>query len=220
MRFISMIAAMLGFIPAWAAPTVTPADSAVLESVLRERYPDIDRWDVILSDTFHAKRGFDRFAEAEGVSIQRDGNLFSIRSSGSSLARKYRVAGYRNVLAARSLLQRGSALSAQDLTRMEYDVFGMACDALPASFELRDFRLRRNLRRNEVICRADVEPRPLVVKHDSIDVKCVQGSVAVAVQGRALRDGDLGQRITVRRPGMPGKLNARVTGKGTANACV
>jgi len=215
---ISLAALVVGDVFA-GTRAVTAADEASLRNVLRERYPEVERWEITPTHRVRFKRLSTYFARLEsGRNVYRDGNLFAIQS-GNHLGR-YIVTAERQVMVAQSFAAKGNNLKVANAALMLHDAFALNCEPISSSAESTAMRLRRNVRSGDVICRVDVEGIPLVSKHDQVLLQCKWGEVQVSVMAEALGEGGLGNVIKVRRDNPNTVVVATVTGRGEVNACI
>lgn len=197
--------------------------ATVLQSVLREHYPNVEQWIVTPTHMVRSKQASQLFAQpTTELAVYRNGNLFVVHSTTSG-TNYYVVKANTRMLIANMFSRKGSELE-QVNTGFEFrDAFATRCDSITDDLLNQDpkiWRLRRDVHTNEAICRNDIEPVPLVSKHEAITLLCTRGAVMVAAQARAMSDGELGTMIKVRRQGSHVVMMARVTGRGEVNACI
>jgi len=196
-------------------------DAALLESVLRNRYPTVKKWGIESIRAVHPKHAMRPIAELELKTVLQDGNLFAVRDSAeNSSIHRFVVEGFADVWVASSFIGSDERLSAERFVKSPRDVMNIACDYYAAETLRSDMRVRRDLHRGEVLCTTDVEPRPMIAKHDSLTVLCSQGPVQIAVAGSAITEGNAGQLIRVQRESTHTSIAAVITDQGEANACL
>jgi flagella basal body P-ring formation protein FlgA len=209
----------------WVVParaeTVSTAIS--LQTELRKQYPEVETWIIKPVSAIRVKRALQLFAQpVTGTIIYRDTNLFVLRTNDAA-AQHYIVKANQRVLTVAAFARRGSSLQSAEAVFELRDVFATSCDSIAEGFRsvnFKDWRLRRDVHANEAICRNDIEPVPLVSKHETLALNCTQGEVTVTAIVQALDDGWLGKTIKVRRESNHAVVMARITGRGEVDACI
>jgi len=129
-----------------------------------------------------------------------------------SVVLDYRVKAWRRAWIAAEDLARGQDLDETRAIAGEADV---AVSAQPVwSQAVSHARLRRPVRRGDVLTALDVEDRPPVVRGEQVAVAGRFGELSIETSAEALQDGRTGQEVLVRIPTSTAPVMARVVKPG------
>ena len=124
----------------------------------------------------------------------------------------YEVQAFRAGWVASQELERGQDLDTTSLTQTQVDVARLPA---PLWTDTPDrTRMRRSVRRGEVLTTLDAEPRPWVVRGDRVEVFSRVGDLSIEAQAEALQDGHAGQDVLVRIASSRAPVTARVLKPG------
>ena len=124
----------------------------------------------------------------------------------------YEVQAFRAGWVASQELERGQDLDTTRLTQTQVDVARLSA---PLWTDTPDrTRMRRSVRRGEVLTTLDAEPRPWVVRGDRVEVFSRVGDLSIEAQAEALQDGHAGQDVLVRIASSRAPVTARVLKPG------
>lgn len=109
-------------------------------------------------------------------------------------------------------LESHAVLQPQNVKWEERPLKGNELLSLPVETQ----RAKHRLRSGEPIRKGDIEAVPLVLKGSQIILEVKVGQTSIRVQGKALRDGGLGETIPVQNISSRRVVHAVVTGEGKA----
>lgn len=217
-RYVMMVAMLWSVAPSCAFAEKN-ADIALLQTALNQRYPDVQSWLIKPTKEKRFNRPLKLFSRlSEEEAIYRDGNLFVISFSHHA-EYHYLVAANVMVRVAMRYAPKGAAINEVAMTQELRDVFALRCKPVTSDILLGEFRLRRDIHRNEAICANDIESTPAVSEHQRVELRCARGKVTVSTVAEALGDAQMGDWVKVRREGNHPVVTARVVARGKVNAC-
>jgi flagella basal body P-ring formation protein FlgA len=112
----------------------------------------------------------------------------------------------------------GQLLSPEDVRIAEVDLLGVNGKPVTDPERLSRMRTRRGIAEGEIVCEADVERRPVIVRGEAVRVAVNAAAITLEVTGRAAEDGRLGERIRVERESDASAwFYGVVTGEGTVS---
>jgi flagella basal body P-ring formation protein FlgA len=102
-----------------------------------------------------------------------------------------------DVWAAREPLETGTLFNPSKLEVQRCDVLHEH-DALPATFNDRDYLLTRAVPAGRPLVWRDLVRRPLVRKGETVEVRAIDGSLTVTIKALAIQNGGRGDPVLVR----------------------
>jgi len=197
------MAAAAGF----ALPAVASASGGDVESLLRARRPDVDRWQVEpLADGPPPSAGVTQLGRLAARTAVRysDGHV-----------RWFSIEGFRDVLVSAHRIEGGAALQAEDARLEPRDVIALPCEPLRELPVSKAWRARRALAAGEVLCSSTIEPSPDVERNSRVTLTASRGAIQVSRVLTATSDAHTGERVRLKdADGV--SLTAIVTGPGAA----
>jgi len=118
-------------------------------------------------------------------------------------------------LVATQVLRRGEAPAADGLEVVDAELTRLAEPPLRAASELGDVVPARTIGAGRVLTARLFEPRPVVLRGDTVEMAVVTGGLMVKTKGRALRDGAPGETVPAENLRTGAKLQAEVQPDGT-----
>jgi len=166
---------------------------AELETALRAKYPNVERFELAPLD-------LDRASQlGAGAPIARLGARSAVAGGDGRLV-WFAVRGYSHVAVASRTRAARSDLEAGDLVLAERDVLGLGCEPLQSAELADDHWLRRGVRAGDVLCADGVERKPPVVRGADVAVIYAAGRVRLRAVARAEEDARMGATVAVRNP--------------------
>jgi len=126
----------------------------------------------------------------------------------------FSVKATREVLVARVPLRAGEMLRAGDFVTAPVDVTELGSAPVLAADQVERQRLRRPLEAGQTLLAAQLEPRPAVVRNQTVEVKLVLGSIQIETAGIALADARLGEAVRIKNPANNQSFGATVIADG------
>lgn len=113
-------------------------------------------------------------------------------------------------------LHRGESIQKGDFVYKRSNTSRIAHGYLDQNYPLEGMEVRRAIRAGSVIKKLDLKEPTLINKGETVQLTASSGSLMVKSEGTALSNGHLGQQIRVQNIRSQRIVEARVTGKGTA----
>lgn len=181
--------------------------AGTLEEVLRERRPDITRWQV---QPLAGKN-----APSVGVTeVGRIGPRTAVRFADGHV-RWYAIAGFRDVLVSAHAIEGGAPISAIEVRSESRDVLSLGCEPVSELRAEARWRARRRLAPGEVLCESTIEPAPEVERNRAVTLSARSGGVEVSRVVFAAHDARAGELVRL-RDAQGVNLTGIVTGTGRA----
>lgn len=111
-------------------------------------------------------------------------------------------------------LPRGQAIGAEDLKIKIEDTSHLLRGYFETIDEVAGETLKRTLRRNQVVTPSMLVVRKAVKRGDQVTILAGAGSIQVRMQGKAMKQGNPGELITVMNTKSKRKIEARVVAEG------
>ena len=216
--------------PQAESPTVTAARARLLDHLHRMR-PDIQRFELTAIGHLraHPTVGQDSTtARALAVSANAvHGDALSPRTCvwvavghgakpAGSVPVWFGVKAFRSVLVSQRNRGARDVVDASDFTVEERDVAPLGGVPLEIDSNLTQMRARRVISSGHILLKGDVEPMPQILRGQEVTVEVKYRSVDIETSAVAMREGRLGESVTLQNPGSHMVYAARVVGQGRA----
>lgn len=122
------------------------------------------------------------------------------------------VQAYAPVLVARRSLVPRERIGVDDVSREERNIAGFSGTALADFSDVANQRTRLYIPAGKMLKTADVEPSPVVLATQEVNVRVVAGSVEIETKAVAEEEGHVGEYIRVRNPSSAAIFMAQVVG--------
>lgn len=127
---------------------------------------------------------------------------------------------YDDVAVSTRNLRKGDVITSADFSFKRTNTSMLNASYLDTPSTLLGKEVRRPIRSGSVIKHQDVQEADLVSKGDTVVMTVAHGALEVKSEGTALNNGHLGEQIQVRNRVSKRIVDARVTGRGTAEVAL
>lgn len=93
------------------------------------------------------------------------------------------------------------------------DITTLRQDPLVSLKSVTNMRARRNIAKNRVLTKADIELKPVVKSYSDVHIIYVSGLCRITAEGKALQDGQTGELIRVKNKSSGKIVFARIVDK-------
>lgn len=122
---------------------------------------------------------------------------------------------YKNIPVAIRQLKNNAVISNNDFTQVKKDITYYSDKELLNPLELIGKKVKRNIKKGDIITTASLEREMLVHKGDKVLILAQSGAVRISSTGKALQDAAFGQAIRIKRDGSQGILQGSVAKDGS-----
>ena len=120
---------------------------------------------------------------------------------------------FADVVVAGERIRRFDNLSLALVSIERKDITTLRQDPLVSLKSVTNMRARRNIAKNQILTKADIEPKPVVKSYSDVHIIYVSGLCRITAEGKALQDGQTGDLIRVKNKSSGKIVFARVVDK-------
>jgi flagella basal body P-ring formation protein FlgA len=203
-----------GLVASLAGPMAAVAQAgdvpSALERHLRERRPDVLRWEIAATE----RESNSPRVEGEILDVGRIAARTAVRFTDGRV-RWFVVAGYRPVNVSRQPLEAGADIDRASIEMTERDVIALSC--LPVSIDSAGrWRSTRRLATGDPLCGNSVERAPEVQRDRAVTLSTDRGPIRVSRRLTAAADARVGERVRLLDRATGAIVLAIVTGPDAA----
>jgi flagella basal body P-ring formation protein FlgA len=122
---------------------------------------------------------------------------------------------YAEVVVVSDRITRFHDFSPDNLSIQRREVTGLRETPVTSLESLTGMRARRNINRDDILTKGDIEPTPVVNSYSDVHIVYVDGLCRVSAAGKALEDGLIGELIRVKNKSSGKIVIARVVDKNS-----
>lgn len=120
---------------------------------------------------------------------------------------------YSDVLVAGERIKRFDNITLTKVSIERKEITTLREDPLISLKSVTNMRARRNIAKNRVLTKADIEKKPVVESYSNVHIIYVSGLCRITAEGKALEDGQTGELIRVKNKSSGKIVFARVVDK-------
>ena len=120
---------------------------------------------------------------------------------------------YAEVLVAGERIKRFDNITLAKVSIERKEITTLREDPLISLNSVTNMRARRNIAKNRILTKADIEKKPVIKSYSNVHIIYVNGLCRITAEGKALEDGQTGELIRVKNKSSGKIVSARVVDK-------
>ena len=120
---------------------------------------------------------------------------------------------YADVVVAGERIKRFDEISLAEVSIERKEITALREDPLISLKSVTNMRARRNIAKNRILTKGDIELKPVVKSYSDVNIIYVSGLCKISAEGKALQDGQTGELIRVKNKSSGKIVFARIVDK-------